>query len=45
MKIGIGNDHTAVEMKLAIKEFVEEMGHEVINYGVDTSESCHYPVV
>ena len=45
MKIGIGNDHTAVEMKLAIKAFLEELGHEVVNYGVDITESCHYPVI
>jgi ribose 5-phosphate isomerase B len=45
MKIGIGNDHSAVEMKQEIKAFLEEMGHEVINYGVDTTESCDYPVI
>ena len=25
MKIGIGNDHAAVEMKMQIKEFIESM--------------------
>ena len=30
MKIGIGNDHSAVEMKFAIKKYLEEMGHEVV---------------
>lgn len=44
MKIGIGNDHTAVEMKQQIKEYIESLGHEVINYGTDTSESCDYPL-
>ena len=44
MKIGIGNDHAAVEMKLQIKEFLEEMGHEVIDYGTHTEERCDYPV-
>jgi ribose 5-phosphate isomerase B len=24
---------------------MEEMGHEVVNYGVDTTESCDYPVI
>lgn len=43
MKIGIGNDHAAVEMKFAIKEYLESLGHEVVNYGTDTSESCNYP--
>ena len=44
MKIGIGNDHAALEMKLQIKEFLEEMGHEVVDYGTHTTESCDYPV-
>ena len=44
MKIGIGNDHAALEMKLQIKEFLEEMGHEVVDYGTHTEESCDYPV-
>ena len=45
MKIGIGNDHAAVEMKMQIKEYLEGLGHEVVNYGVDTTESCNYPEV
>lgn len=44
MKIGIGNDHSAVEMKNEITAFVESLGHEVINYGTDSSESCDYPI-
>lgn len=44
MKIAIGNDHTAVEMKNEIAAHLEAQGHEVINLGVDTSDSCHYPV-
>ena len=43
MKIGIGNDHAAVEMKFEIVKYLEESGHEVINYGTDTPESCDYP--
>lgn len=44
MKIAIGNDHTAVELKNAIKEFVEEKGYEVIDYGTNDTASCDYPV-
>lgn len=44
MRIGIGNDHAAVEMKQQIVAFLEELGHEVVNYGTDTNESCDYPV-
>ena len=35
MKIGIGNDHSALEMKAEIIEFLKEKGHEVVNYGTD----------
>ena len=43
MKIGIGNDHAAVEMKNQVMEYLEEKGYEVINYGTNTPESCNYP--
>lgn len=44
MKIAIGNDHTAVELKNYIKKHLEEKGYEVVNYGTDTSASCDYPL-
>lgn len=43
MKIAIGNDHAAVELKNIIKEHLEANGHEVINVGTDTNASCDYP--
>ena len=36
MKIGIGNDHSAVEMKQDIAAYLEEKGYEVVNYGTDS---------
>ena len=33
MKIGIANDHSAVDMKNEIVEYLESLGHEVVNYG------------
>ena len=44
MNIAIGNDHTAIEMKELIKEFVEGKGYEVIDLGTNSTESCDYPV-
>ena len=44
MKIGIGNDHSALELKAEIIEFLENMGHQVIDYGTNSSESCDYPI-
>ena len=43
MKLVIGNDHAAVELKNEIKAYLEEKGHEVINIGTDTHDSCNYP--
>ncbi len=44
MKIGFGNDHAGVDMKKEIIEFLESMGHEVVNYGTDEKVSCDYPI-
>jgi ribose 5-phosphate isomerase B len=44
MKVGIANDHAAVEMKNEIVKYLVSMGYEVINYGTDTNESVDYPV-
>lgn len=44
MRIGIGNDHSAVEMKREVMKFLQDLGYEVINYGTDSTESCNYPV-
>lgn len=43
MKIAIGNDHTAVEMKEAVMAHLLERGFEVLNLGTDSTESCDYP--
>lgn len=44
MKVGIVNDHSAVDMKNMVVEYLKEKGFEVVNYGTDSTESCHYPV-
>ena len=43
MKIVIGNDHAAVEMKMEVMNYLTELGHEVINIGTDEAKSCTYP--
>ena len=43
MKIAIGNDHAATALKFEIMEYVKSLGHEVINFGTDTNDSCDYP--
>lgn len=44
MKIAIGNDHTAIEMKEEIKEYLQSKGIEVLDLGTNAHESCDYPV-
>ena len=43
MKIAMGNDHSALDMKEAIKAYVESKGYEVIDFGPNSTESCDYP--
>lgn len=43
MKIAIGNDHSAVEMKQEIIAHLESKGYEILNLGTDSKESCDYP--
>ncbi|NLC96635.1 MAG: ribose 5-phosphate isomerase B [Erysipelotrichaceae bacterium] len=44
MKIAIGNDHVAIDMKNEIKLYLENKGYEVINVGTDSTERFNYPV-
>ena len=44
MKIAIGNDHVALELKNHIVKYLEEKGYEIVNFGTDSSERCDYPV-
>lgn len=43
MKIAIGNDHAGPDYKKVIIQFLESKGHQVTNYGTDTTESVDYP--
>lgn len=43
MKISIGTDHRGIEQKRMINEIASEFGHEVLDHGTHTTESCDYP--
>lgn len=44
MKIGIGNDHVAVDYKRIISDYiVDKYGYEVVNFGTDSIERYDYP--
>lgn len=42
MKISIGCDHTAIELKQGIQEYLQELGYEIIDHGTFSKESCDY---
>lgn len=44
MKIAIGNDHTSVDMKVHVKEYLIRSGYEVIDFGTDSGERTDYPI-
>ena len=44
MKIAIGNDHAAGELKTQIMELITGMGHELIDVGAPIGETIDYPI-
>jgi len=44
MKIVMGSDHVGYELKLLLKEYVESLGHSVIDIGAYSSDRTDYPV-
>ena len=43
MKIAVACDHGALALKNKVIAHLEAKGHEVVNYGTDTLDSCDYP--
>lgn len=43
MIIGIGSDHGGYELKESIKEYLNQLGVEFIDYGTNSLESVDYP--
>ncbi len=43
MKIAIGCDHGALELKNTVKVHLEKRGFEVRDFGTYTAQSCDYP--
>ncbi len=44
MKIGIGNDHVAIEMKNELVKYLMEKNIEVIDVGTNSTKSFDYPI-
>lgn len=45
MRIAIGSDHCGYEMKLQLKPFIVELGHEIEDYGCHSSDPVDFPEV
>ncbi len=43
MKIAVACDHGGLNLKAALKEFLTKLGHEAVDFGTYTTESCDYP--
>ena len=43
MKIALGCDHGALALKNALIPHLEQLGHEVTDFGTYTLDSCDYP--
>ncbi len=43
MRIALGADHAAYELKKYVIERVRDLGYEVVDMGTDSDESCDYP--
>ncbi|MBC98645.1 MAG: ribose 5-phosphate isomerase B [Halobacteriovoraceae bacterium] len=43
MKLHMGSDHAAFEEKETLKNFLKDLGHEIIDHGPENAERCDYP--
>lgn len=43
MRIGVASDHAGYELKCKILDHLKARGHDAIDYGCGSSESCDYP--
>lgn len=44
MKLAIGNDHVAIDLKNEIKHYLESKGIQVIDVGTNSPERFNYPI-
>lgn len=43
MKIAVACDHGGLHLKNAMIAYVQKLGHEVVDFGTDNTNSCDYP--
>ena len=44
MKISLGTDHAGFRLKEKVKELLNSLGHEVVDFGTSSEETVDYPV-
>ncbi len=44
MKISLGTDHAGFHLKEKVKQLLESLGHEVVDFGTFSDEQVDYPV-
>ena len=44
MKLSIGSDHAGYAYKEEIKKYLTKKGHEVVDVGTHSLDSCDYPI-
>ena len=44
MKIALGSDHAGFQYKQRIKQYLQDGGHEVIDFGTNSEASVDYPL-
>lgn len=45
VKIGVGSDHNAFDLKEEVKAYIEGLGHEVVDFGCHSKDEIDYPGV
>lgn len=43
MKIAIACDHGGLVLKKTLVEYLKKQGHEIFDFGTDSTDSCDYP--
>jgi RpiB/LacA/LacB family sugar-phosphate isomerase len=43
MRVAIGSDHAGFELKQTLARYLEELGHEVLDLGTDSTAPVDYP--
>lgn len=43
MKIAVASDHGGLTLKNLVTQYLRQQGHEVVDFGTTTAESCDYP--